>query len=115
MIAPVTTSQPAARDAWIEVVPTETDARPVGWSPDGAMLYFVSGRDGTRCLYAQRINRSSGTQIGRPIAVHHFHGARNLFRGSLGSALSTGPGTAISHGFFFYDLSNVSSNVWTMR
>ncbi len=115
MIAPVPTNGSAPRDTWIELVTPERDARPVGWSPDGTLLYFVSERDGTRCLYAQRIDRSRGAAAGRPMSVQHFHGSRNVFRGSLGSVLSTGPGNAISLGFFFYDLSSLSANVWTLR
>ena len=51
MIAPMTTTdQPAPRQTWIEIAGGETDARPSGWSPDGGLLYFVSARDGARCL-----------------------------------------------------------------
>jgi eukaryotic-like serine/threonine-protein kinase len=114
MIAPLTTAQPAPKTAWIEIVAPETDARPAGWSPDGTLLYFVSGRDGTRCLYAQRLNLTNGTPVGDPFVVRHFHGGRNAFRGGLGNVLSTGPTNAISGGFFFYDLSAVSANIWTI-
>jgi hypothetical protein len=64
MIAPLKIERPVPPHAWIEVVPGETDARPCGWSPDGSLLYFVSSRDGMRCLYAQRVNRVSGASIG---------------------------------------------------
>ena len=42
------------------------DTRPIGWSANGEILYFVSARDGTRCLYAQRIDRATGARRGEP-------------------------------------------------
>jgi WD40 repeat protein len=98
---------------WVQLVPPESDVRPCGWSPDGTLLYFVSSRDGTRCLYAQRIERSTGRPQGAPFAVRHFHGTRNVWAGNSG-VLSTGPGDAIRGGFFLYDIGTYASNVWTM-
>ena len=90
-----------------------TDARAAGWSPDGALLYYVSARDGARCLWAQRINRTGGTPVGEPFVVQHFHGGRNVYRAGF-NVLSTGPSSAITPGAFFYDLSEFSANIWIM-
>ena len=79
MVAPLGAEQPVPPRAWIELVAPEADARPCGWSPDGTLVYCVSGRDGTRCLYAQRVDRTSGTPIGEPFVVRHFHGVRTSF------------------------------------
>jgi Tol biopolymer transport system component len=112
IVAPLA-RQPAPREAWIEIVAPETDARPAGWSPDGSLLYFVSARDGTRCLWARRVNRMNGMPEGDSFVVQHFHGGRNVYRQGL-NVLSTGPGNAIASGAFFYDLSDLSSNIWIM-
>ena len=114
MIAPLTTDQPAPPRAWIEIVSPEADARPCGWSPDGGLVYFVSGRDGMRCLYAQRVNRSSGAPVDQPFLVRHFHGARNVLGAGFANVLSTGPANALAGGVFIYDLSAFSANIWTM-
>ena len=113
MVAPLGTEQPVPPRAWIELVAPETDVRPCGWSPDGTLVYFVSGRHGIRCLFAQRVNRTSGAPIGEPFVVHHFHGGRIGFISGL-NVLSTGPANAIAGGLFFYDLSDWSANIWTM-
>ena len=67
-----------------------------------------------RCLYAQRVNRATGAPEAEPFIVRHFHAGRNVY-GSGTNVLSTGPANAIAGGFFWYDLSDISSNVWTMR
>jgi Tol biopolymer transport system component len=109
MVAPLAAEHPVPPRAWIELVAPEADARPCGWSPDGTLVYFVSGRDGTRCLYAQPVDRTSGTPIGEPFVVRHFHGGMSGL-----TTLSTGPANAIAGGVFFYDLSAWSANIWTM-
>jgi Tol biopolymer transport system component len=106
-------SQSVTEADWVEVVPQELDVRPCGWSADGRLLYFVSSRDGTRCLYACQIDRTTGRPIGAAFIVRHFHGSRNIFSGSFG-VLSTGPGNAIRGGYFFYDLAALTSNIWKM-
>jgi Tol biopolymer transport system component len=98
---------------WIEVVPPERDVRACGWSPDGAMLYFLSSRDGSRCLYAQRVDPQTGTPQGDPFVVRHFSGARNMWAGQFG-VLSTGPGDAMRGGSFLYDLAEASANIWML-
>jgi hypothetical protein len=116
MLAPLTAQLPAARDSWVEMVAPETDARPAGWSPDGSLVYFLSARDGERCLYAQRVDRSKVSLAGAPFVVRHFHSATNLFQSTVAiPVLSTGPATAIGGGGFFYDLSRVSANIWLIE
>jgi Tol biopolymer transport system component len=44
------------------------------WSPDGKLVYFISNRDGRRCIWARRFEE--GRAAGEPFAVHHFHDAR---------------------------------------
>jgi Tol biopolymer transport system component len=103
---------PTEKD-WLQLVADELDVRPCGWSPDGTLLYFVSSRDGTRCLYVLRIDRNTGKPLGDPVAVRHFHGTRNFWAGQSG-VLSTGPANAVRGGFFLYDIGQYSSNIWTM-
>jgi Tol biopolymer transport system component len=113
MTAPLDGELPVPATAWIEIVAPEEDARPAGWSPDGGLLYLVSGRDGARCLYAQRIDRTTGKPVGDPFIVQHFHGGRMNFMEGL-NVLSTGSANAIASDVFFYDLSAWSANIWTI-
>ena len=46
------------------------------WSPDGSLLYFLSDRDGNRCVYARKVDLAVGRPVGEPFEVQHFHGAR---------------------------------------
>ena len=44
------------------------------WSPDGKLVYFISTRDGFRCVWAQRLDAAS-RPAGAAFAVSHFHSA----------------------------------------
>jgi len=114
LIAPLTTTEPAPASTWTEIVAAERDTRPIGWSPNGEILYFVSARDGTRCLYAQRIDRVTGARVGEPLVVRHFHGGRNSYRAGS-NVFSTGPSSAVTSDFIIYDISDLTSNIWLMR
>jgi hypothetical protein len=43
------------------------------WSVDGNSIYFISDRDGFRCVWARRVDASSKRPLGMPFAVRHFH------------------------------------------
>ena len=43
---------------------------------DGNLLYFISERDGFRCLWAQRLDVRTKRPSGAPVAVQHFHSSR---------------------------------------
>ena len=112
-VAPMNQPGTVPATEWIPIGAGENDIRPCGWSPDGRLLYFVSSRDGTRCLYAIRIDPATGRPQGDAFAVRHFHGTRNAWAGTTG-VLSTGPGNAIRGGQFLYDIATFSANVWLM-
>jgi Tol biopolymer transport system component len=112
-VAHVDARGPVSHDRWIPLGAPEPDARPAGWSKDGRLLYIVSSRDGTRCLYAVRIDAATGQPNGDVFAIRHFHGTRNGWAGTLG-VLSTGPASAVRGGQFLYDIATFSANVWLM-
>ena len=104
---------PVPRERWNPLGAEEADVRPSGWSRDGRLLYLVSSRDGTRCLYAVRIDRETGRPQGDAYVVRHFHGSRNAWAGTTG-VLSTGAASAMRGGRFLYDLATFSADVWLM-
>ena len=63
-VASFTGPRPLPREAWFAIGTPERDIRPVGWSPNGRMLYLFSARDGFRCLYVQAVDPATG----RPVA-----------------------------------------------
>ncbi|BDC48458.1 hypothetical protein F183_A07740 [Bryobacterales bacterium F-183] len=81
------------------------------WSPDGNLLYWLSGRDGFRCIWAQRLDPVTKKPQGPPFAVRHFHRSRR-------SLLRQVPTRATQVGFrvyrdrAYFSMDEVTGNVW---
>ena len=45
------------------------------WAPEGDAIYFLSERDGFRCLWAQRLEPATKKPHGNPFPVFHAHSA----------------------------------------
>ncbi len=68
---------PISRTGWHPLTAgTGWDDKP-RWSPDGNLLYFLSDRDGFRCIWGQRLEHATKSPLGPPFAVYHSHNARS--------------------------------------
>jgi Tol biopolymer transport system component/DNA-binding winged helix-turn-helix (wHTH) protein len=96
---------------WIPATtePSVSDAR-VAWSPDGNLLYFVSDRDGFRCLWAQRLQTETKRPVDRPVAVYHFHRASPRISHSPGRV-----GVAVARNKIVLALEELRGNVWMLE
>ena len=100
------------RDAeWIPATtePATSDSR-VAWSPDGNLLYFVSDRDGFRCLWAQRLASETKRPGDRPIAVYHFHETARRISHNAGRV-----GVAVARDKIVLALEELRGNVWMLE
>ena len=98
---------------WIPVTAgSDVDIGPA-WSPDGRILYFISERDGFRCIWAQRLDPNTKTAVDPPFAVEHFHaGARALLMNFRANPSQIGL-SASTRGLV-YALEELRGNIWTM-
>jgi hypothetical protein len=74
-IAPLREGVITAEPQWISVNDGSTYDILPEWSPDGGLMYFLSDRDGFRCLWAQRLEPVAKKPVGAAFAVQHFHSA----------------------------------------
>ena len=61
---------------WIAATQADAKNSLAAWSPDGLTLYYVSDRDGFRCIWGQRLDSETKRPVGEPFAVYHSHNAR---------------------------------------
>jgi len=107
-IAPFST-HPVPKENWIPI----TDGG--GWDdkprffPDGKLIFFISDRDGFRCIWAQHLT-SDMHPLGAAFPVYHFHSARrSLANVPIGRLdLAAGPGTLI------FNQVEYSGNLWLL-
>jgi eukaryotic-like serine/threonine-protein kinase len=102
------TGQPVPEDQWSVVIDGSDFDRQPAWAPTGSTIYFLSERDGSRCIWAQRVDTATRQAIGSPFAAHHVHQVRY----SLGDADVASIGLSVANGQMFYASSDLQSNVW---
>jgi Tol biopolymer transport system component len=98
-VAPFQGDGPVGEGAW---VPIMEGGYVRTWSPDGKLLYMLSGRDGFLCIWAQRLDADTKRPVGAPFAVFHSHNARVSLEGSL----------AIGPDKMLFDMAEHTGNIW---
>jgi Tol biopolymer transport system component len=95
----------ARESEWILVSP---DGEAPAWSPDASLLYFWSDRDGSPCLWAQRLDPATRRPTGAPLSIQHFHARglswKNLYLGA--------PDIAVARDKILFNLGERSGNIW---
>ena len=105
-VAPVGDGQLIPKQEWIAVADSGWDDKP-RWSPDGNTLYFVSERDGFRCIWAQRLD-SRKLPRGAAIPVFHAHESRR-------SLSNIGPGDlsiSVAGDKIVFNMNERTGNLW---
>lgn len=109
-VAPFKKDQPIPERAWIPVTDGQTVDEEAAWSEDGRTLYFVSERDGFRCLYGVGFDPDTGKIVSPPVAILHLHGTRRTM-------IPTGERPAridVERGRLVFSMQDVSGNIWSL-
>jgi Tol biopolymer transport system component/tRNA A-37 threonylcarbamoyl transferase component Bud32 len=98
-------------DQWRTVTAgPEVDERQPVWSPNGRLLYFLSEKDGFRCVWAVRFDPASlKAEGGDSFPVHHLH----QFRHSLLEFSDVADiGLSVSGTTMYLSVREIQSNIW---
>jgi serine/threonine protein kinase/Tol biopolymer transport system component len=101
---------PVPESEWIPVTDGNAmEVTPV-WSPSGRLLYFLSERDGFRCILAVKLDAVTRKPAGEPFAVQHFHTARwSLKRINNTTGMN---GLAIAPGRVIVSFGELTGDIW---
>jgi eukaryotic-like serine/threonine-protein kinase len=103
------TGEAVPESQWSVVVDgADFDRQPV-WSPSGDIIYYLSDRDGTRCIWAQRVDTSTRKAVGQPFAAHHIHQVR-YYLNDVGDPAAVG--LTVVNGQMYFAGFEMRSNVW---
>ena len=78
------------------------------WSPAGNLLYFLSDRDGFRCLWARSLDAATKRPTAPPFPVYHSHSARRSLTNVPLSVLEP----AIARDRIVFNLGEITGNIW---
>jgi len=108
-ISPIRDGRGANETDWIPVTDGLQVDGDVAWSPDGNLLYFLSERDGFRCVWAQRLNPATKQPQGMAFAVRHFHDSRESLRRIDHPDLI---GLSVTRDKLVFSMSELTGNIW---
>jgi Tol biopolymer transport system component len=107
-IAPFRGLSRIPQSEWVPILQERAMADKPEWSPDGGLLYYLSDRDGYRCIWAQRLAASDKRPVGSPFPVQHFHELRSsMLDVNLGHQ-----GLSIAVDKIAFMLSEQSGGIW---
>jgi Tol biopolymer transport system component len=72
------TRPPSLPSSWRLVAADRNYLGSPAWSPDGGLLYYVSQRDGSPCVWVQPV-AADGALAGAATAALHLHGGKGLY------------------------------------
>jgi Tol biopolymer transport system component len=75
-VAPFDGTTVAPPSNWIDITPGDFDDDKPRWGPGDRSIYFLSLRDGFRCLWQVPLDPATKMPAGQPRPVLHFHDAR---------------------------------------
>jgi hypothetical protein len=112
-VAPVKDfTSPIPEREWIPIS-EEGGNREAVWSPSGRLVYYLSDRDGFRCVWAQRLDPSTGKPAGPVAAVQHFHAAGRSILGVGGSPGAVG--LTVLRDRLVLALGDRRGNIWALK
>jgi hypothetical protein len=109
-VAPVHEGRSADEGEWIPITDGSMADRESAWSSDGQTLYFLSDRDGFRCIWAQRVDAASKHPIDAAFPVYHAHHARRTLTRIAGGPAAIG--LSVTRDRLFFAQSELTGNVW---
>jgi Tol biopolymer transport system component len=67
---------PSPEAEWIPITDGRGLDRLASWAPNGNVLYWISERDGWRCIARRSLHPATKKPLGETSYAQHFHGAR---------------------------------------
>lgn len=108
-VTPIRNEAAAPESEWIPITDGSGLDRNAQWAPRGNLLYFLSERDGFRCVWAQRLNSGTKHPAGAPFAVYHFHQAKYSL---MPAQEIVRIGLSVTRDKLIFSMAETKGNIW---
>jgi Tol biopolymer transport system component len=99
---------PVPPSEWVALTDDQTVEEEHVWSPRGDAIYFVSERDGNRCLWMRKLDPATRHPVGPVMSVLHLHGARR----SMIPTAESPQRIALGANALFFSVQEARGNIW---
>ena len=110
-VAPLRTI-PIPRSDWIPITDEKGLNRNAAWAPDGGRLYYVSDRDGFRCIWARNLDAATKRPVGEAFAVYHVHNTRFALMNFVAQGRIS---LSATKNEVFYSQPELTGNIWMLE
>ena len=93
---------------WVALTEDQSVEEEHVWSPQGDAIYFVSERDGSRCVWMRKLDPATRHPVGPVMPVLHLHGAR---RAMISTAIRP-QRIALALNSLFFSVQEQRGNIW---
>jgi Tol biopolymer transport system component len=104
---------PVPRESWVPVTDGKAEELEPAWSPNGELLYYLSDRDGFRCIWARRLDHTTHLPSGDAFGVVHFHRARRSLKRITNTTGLTG--LSVAGGRMVFSFGELTGNIWLLE
>jgi Tol biopolymer transport system component len=93
---------------WISLTEDQAVEEEHIWSPQSDAIYFVSERDGARCIWRRRMDPVTKRPVGPVESILHLHGARRSMISTVGQPARI----ALGENALFFSVEEARGNIW---
>jgi eukaryotic-like serine/threonine-protein kinase len=97
---------------WIPITDGTGLDRDPEWSPDGNLIYYLTDRDGFRCIAATRVHPLTKQPVGEMLYVKHLHSASRTMLVFSNTGLTA---VSLARDKMFFVLGERTGNIWLMK
>ena len=110
IVVPYAPDRKLRDDEWISISDDQKTDREPFWSPDGRRLFFLSDRDGFRCIWFRPVDPQTGRPTGPAVPYAHFHHRGELLAGPMPSPESIG--FTVTNKDLVFTVARSTGNLW---
>jgi Tol biopolymer transport system component len=78
------------------------------WSPKRKVVYFLSDRDGYRCIWGQRVDDRAEYTVGPPFTVYHAYSVRHSLKNEQGGEFAM----SVAADKLVFNMGERAGNIW---
>ncbi len=110
-VARIDGNTPVPEEDWIGIYDESVWVGKCRWGTGGSIIYYVSEKDGFRCIWGQRLEPETKQPLGEPFSLYHSHDpSLSIFNVDLGPQE-----ISVARDKIIFNMAEITGNVWMLE